>query len=904
MNRFWLFGFLALFFAALGQDSIAGTEVKTLEFMVDQANGADALGGGAGGGFWNTRTIRLKLPESSISVQSAWIEVEIYTNNTTDYNLLIIQFPRDTNVLVYPEIAYVWDNSGEQGIIAAKVDVTSFFSGKTFPLDVNGAVSILGNSVRNNKMKLFITYTYDDTSTVEMRTIKYPLDTNVTLVTAIIQRTYYFDYNAKIADHIGTVQAFVQIYGNQGPNAAVTDGNMVPRIGTGAFSTSQFYIRTAGATDYDMDYLFDINDTFLPNTQQAIDVNIENSASTTQDIHSVGGEVVIDYNADATAAVQTKTVSYFLGQDVNKDRANTKVNFSKIVNLPETGVTVRALYAKIYHGWNTGSAADLTVDVNVGSTAATKKTYREDSDDQWAGETIIINDLNEAMGGLVGQTDTNISIDFQFSSEAGATAVGVELYITYDYDSNSTTQQKTTAFFAGMNPTSKSTDYNATASVYVKESGASKKSAWLLVDHYTTTSNTTVGDYNITTDINASSPLKVSQEADGENRTGHSLNGDADNFVTAADANYTITYQYVSSSSDDNAVMSGKLFLTYNFTPSVAANYSFALNLPSSGCTQNKGSYGISGSCDRAYFETTDTTGNSDQDKVDAEGQTSTIPFFVYDNQSTTSNDLNILVDLNATLPTTLRLKMSKIYGGWAASCTGNTDTNCVQVDINSSYSLSMPALEDVFIRCIDACFADDARTFMKFDIRPFPRQYTSLIANLTLNVLQDNDDDDCAFYHLDQNQGWTESDSAANIYAMRTGTFLSSGASLCFAGTGNQSFVITSLVTAALAQGDTNFSLRFEDPDNNTSTPGDLNNSDQLKIGGSAFGVQKIFKSSEASADTPTLDITILTGSQNLGKATYSAGTQDLNIFVWGDFVSASQGSVDRNTNSRSVAP
>ena len=70
----------------------------------------------------------------------------------------------------------------------------------------------------------------------------------------------------------------------------------------------------------------------------------------------------------------------------------------------------------------------------------------------------------------------------------------------------------------------------------------------------------------------------------------------------------------------------------------------------------------------------------SDQNKVDAEGQASNVYFFVYDNQSTGSNDLNITLDLNAALPASLKLKVSKIYEGWAWNCTGNTDTNCLEV--------------------------------------------------------------------------------------------------------------------------------------------------------------------------------------------------------------------------------
>ncbi|GEM_PF-2811184 len=117
-----------------------------------------------------------------------------------------------------------------------------------------------------------------------------------------------------------------------------------------------------------------------------------------------------------------------------------------------------------------------------------------------------------------------------------------------------------------------------------------------------------------------------------------------------------------------------------NVTISAANDYTFTLSLPSTGCFEGQGSVNADTSCDKAYFETTDISGNSDENKVNAQGQNSVIPFFVYDNQSTSSSDLNITLDLNASLPASLLLKVSKIFAGWAGSCTGNTDNNCLSV--------------------------------------------------------------------------------------------------------------------------------------------------------------------------------------------------------------------------------
>ncbi|MEK6941560.1 MAG: hypothetical protein AABW85_01755 [archaeon] len=168
-----------------------------------------------------------------------------------------------------------------------------------------------------------------------------------------------------------------------------------------------------------------------------------------------------------------------------------------------------------------------------------------------------------------------------------------------------------------------------------------------------------------------------------------------DNLLGASDTNYFVltvtatlanTYTIRSSidsnwSADINTSRLTKADL--NVTINLAQPLGFAVSLPSSGCTDGKGRFSGqgSGACQRGYFETTDLSGPADQNKVDAEGQTSTIPFFIYDNQSTASSDINFTLDLNAALPSALALKVSKTYTGWsgAGSCQ-DIDANCVDV--------------------------------------------------------------------------------------------------------------------------------------------------------------------------------------------------------------------------------
>lgn len=110
----------------------------------------------------------------------------------------------------------------------------------------------------------------------------------------------------------------------------------------------------------------------------------------------------------------------------------------------------------------------------------------------------------------------------------------------------------------------------------------------------------------------------------------------------------------------------------------VVADYTFVLYLPTSGCTVGKGNIIGGAACERGWIEATDTNGSTDENQVAPEGQSSPVPFFMYDNQSSTSSDLNITLDFNQALPADLRLKASVVSTGYQAACSGNTAVGCI----------------------------------------------------------------------------------------------------------------------------------------------------------------------------------------------------------------------------------
>lgn len=128
------------------------------------------------------------------------------------------------------------------------------------------------------------------------------------------------------------------------------------------------------------------------------------------------------------------------------------------------------------------------------------------------------------------------------------------------------------------------------------------------------------------------------------------------------------------------------------------ADLSFAMFLPASGCSEGEGSFAgnSSGTCDKCYFE---NSGLQDENQVACQGQVDSAAgpsFFYFDNQSTSSTDLDWKMDLNSALPAYLKLKMSQAHDGWEAICSGNPTSGCVDVNatenarIGSSISVSV----------------------------------------------------------------------------------------------------------------------------------------------------------------------------------------------------------------------
>lgn len=135
----------------------------------------------------NLSQITIYLPENSKTFRSVVADVVIHDRNTTVSNINRRQVSIQLGAAGYSAVngAQVLTQGGEQQTVQFSGDFTSYFqtnwSGASMTCDARllldtAAASPLTPSFVNSSVRLTITYEYDDTSSVHVKTVRIPLD--------------------------------------------------------------------------------------------------------------------------------------------------------------------------------------------------------------------------------------------------------------------------------------------------------------------------------------------------------------------------------------------------------------------------------------------------------------------------------------------------------------------------------------------------------------------------------------------------------------------------------------------------------------------------------------------------------------------------------------------------------
>ncbi|MDI6831575.1 MAG: hypothetical protein QME88_09610 [Actinomycetota bacterium] len=511
-----------------------GTRVKTVEYALGQRFDPNPLAAGAA---WSPGTTQVWLPEAGVSVFRAWLDLHVQAPATPPSDVSSISVLLNGQEYS-PVSGRFTTQSGESCILWVSADVTAAFSSFSNPFSATPAVTVNGATSQGHSLKLYITYTYDDQSPVQLKTVRYPLASNTAALAA--NSTYSVNYNAYIPESGVTVRSqWFEVTGQAHNANSATDSYLTASIGGGP-STPAAYVEMAERDTMDIRFLMQPSG-FTPNAAQTLNLTAGGQA-----FYVLGGELAITYEYDPASTEQLKTVSYFMGQTAGGN--TTAASYSRNIYLPENGIRARGLWLHLRA--NTSGTITHRVLGYVAGASAGQRSYAITAGQENIGEHRIIYDMAAQAPRLT--NGAVLRADTWYSTAAGGPC-GIEAFITYSYNSSSDFDLRSVSFLTGQSADGLSASSAQSFSTLMPESGTrTSRSAYLIC--FIVSSAT--APYAHAVNINGTGPSSVTMASTGEASSSSRLYEAAQ--MGADSATYTAAY-----SSDSNAAWTGRAVVTY-----------------------------------------------------------------------------------------------------------------------------------------------------------------------------------------------------------------------------------------------------------------------------------------------------------------------------------------------------
>src|SRR3989339_368170 len=534
---------LALILAAT---SFAGTRIKTIEYSFGSYYSATNVASGAA---WTPSSVNVYIPETTRTIRSAWLEFEGVLSTSANITGLDINFDAGASASTVrdPITGTYLFPTGEASRFYAKADVTTAITALTNQ-QYTASVTVTGPTINGHSLKLYITYEYDDTFSIQIKTVRFPLyyDVNIAAATSALgAQTKAYSYRADIADsNVVVRQQWFEVRGYRQSGGSTTDGSLNVKI-TGQGSGSSTYILDGGLKDsYDFKFLDHQGNTgltgFTINSNQSLDITW-----TQNSLNMLSGECVVTYECDNNSATKTKTVRYILGQLVSGAGAGVSDN----IYLEEEGVSVSRIYALIFGNYDNTTASNIVLDSAIGGFGVTQRAYSMVVTAAQVSGFSFLHDLSEQKVNF----SSGDAVAITFGDNVRAGGYGVELIVTYNYTGESKAFTNSYSVLAGQAVNGISLSSDQTFSTwfpywYSTNNGTlTLRNAGLRAEITQGTvsgGNSTTGDYTTTQGINSTSTQTVSHRTNTETH-GDSVvyknSGQITETTTSATANYSIS---------------------------------------------------------------------------------------------------------------------------------------------------------------------------------------------------------------------------------------------------------------------------------------------------------------------------------------------------------------------------
>src|SRR3989339_455045 len=554
---------LALILAAT---SFAGTRIKTIEYSFGSYYSATNVASGAA---WTPSSVNVYIPETTRTIRSAWLEFEGVLSTSANITGLDINFDAGASASTVrdPITGTYLFPTGEASRFYAKADVTTAITALTNQ-QYTASVTVTGPTINGHSLKLYITYEYDDTFSIQIKTVRFPLyyDVNIAAATSALgAQTKAYSYRADIADsNVVVRQQWFEVRGYRQSGGSTTDGSLNVKI-TGQGSGSSTYILDGGLKDsYDFKFLDHQGNTgltgFTINSNQSLDITW-----TQNSLNMLSGECVVTYECDNNSATKTKTVRYILGQLVSGAGAGVSDN----IYLEEEGVSVSRIYALIFGNYDNTTASNIVLDSAIGGFGVTQRAYSMVVTAAQVSGFSFLHDLSEQKVNF----SSGDAVSITFGDNARAGGYGVELIITYNYTGESKKFTNSYSIFTGRSVDGFNTSSNQTFNTwfpywYSTNNGTlTLRNAGLRAEITQGTvsgGNSTTGDYTTTQGINSTSTQTVSH------RTNTETHGDSVVYKNAGQITEATTSAIANYSINANAASFGSVFngtYSYFFPP-------------------------------------------------------------------------------------------------------------------------------------------------------------------------------------------------------------------------------------------------------------------------------------------------------------------------------------------------
>ncbi|PKN00840.1 MAG: hypothetical protein CVU77_08070, partial [Elusimicrobia bacterium HGW-Elusimicrobia-1] len=498
-------------FALLAAPLSAAVRLKTVEFNF----GIGSSTGVVSGATLQYPAINFRLPDA-VAVKKAWLEFDGLHEGGNNINFTGLDILFDQSVAassvrdIFPDSIIFYGSGDESVRFHAKCDIPlAVFAGvttaKNYAAAVKPTASSAGSIYNMPALKLYVTYEYDDTATIQVNTVRFPLKSNwnnsvASAQGAVAPGTAAFDYEARVAESgsadFAVVSHWFEVTGHRLSGGATADGSVRARIGAGSWSPSAA-LDGSQIDSYDFVYLTQpsTGTGLVFNTRQTL--NVETTQNT---IYNLGGECVVTYEFSRDASVKTKTVYYLLGQGLTP---GADFQFPSVaLNMEETGVDLKALYARVTGNYNGTSVGNVIWNYSLNNSSGTPQTYSHITQALQIGGHPFLLDMWSVFASTSWANGARLAASYYPDNATNTGPQSAEVIVTYQYTSAAkfTDSHRALAYQAATGLiTSHSENFTVfNSTVETSEGRKSRNSAYIAGNFLAhRNNNTIVTDYSI-----------------------------------------------------------------------------------------------------------------------------------------------------------------------------------------------------------------------------------------------------------------------------------------------------------------------------------------------------------------------------------------------------------------------